>query len=114
MMKGAPHNEVGAPLSEHDQDELYRYYNIDSPSPAVPDGATGGPDIRTPDVEQFRNDPGTATGVAAHSAGSSAAGDDYPAPPGEQPWAGPGRAPTGRPRLRKIVVTNAKDRPRNG
>jgi hypothetical protein len=109
VIKGAPHNEVGAPLAEQDEDELYRYYSIDSPSPAASDGAPGDPDIRTPDVEPVRNEPGTAAGIPAH-AGSSPAGGQYLAP-SEQPWAGTGRAPIGRPRLRKFVVTNAKDRP---
>ncbi len=67
VMKGAPHDEVGAPLSEHDEDELYRYYNVDSRSPAVPDGATGEPDIRTPHVELVRNDPGTGVPGSARS-----------------------------------------------
>jgi len=97
MIKGAPHNEVGVPLSESDERELYRYYSLgdgDSYYTGTDTGTVGTGTVDT-DVERATGTTGTRTGT----------GGEYLTRSEEQLHVGTEKVQTGRARLRKYVVT---------
>ena len=81
MIKGAPNNDAGAPLSETDEQELYSYYGLTS--------TTG----------RAKKD------VDIPSQASTVDSDEYLTRSEEQLNVGTEKVQTGRARLRKVVVT---------
>jgi len=94
MIKGAPNNEAGAPLSETDEQELYSYYNL-----SVQAGYDAGYDRSRAGVDSSRTD----TDIPARGAASGDA--EYLTRSEEQLHVGTEKVQTGRARLRKFVVT---------
>ncbi len=92
MIKGAPHNEAGVPLTESDEQELYRYY-----------GAGGQAAYDTTTTSAAEAD-GRDTEFAAGTA-RAGEGGDYLTRSEEQLHVGTEKVETGRARLRKYVVT---------
>lgn len=82
MIKGAPHNDAGEPLSETDEQELYTYYGLTSSSNSVSTGAAESP-ARAATVDS----------------------GEYMTRSEEQLHVGTEKVQTGRARLRKVVVT---------
>lgn len=98
MIKGAPHNGAGAPLSDTDEQALYSYYNL-----ADQAGDTG--DAAGYDQSQARVDE-ARTSRADIPAQRGVAGDaEYLTRSEEQLHVGTEKVQTGRARLRKFVVT---------
>jgi len=93
MIKGAPNNDAGAPLSEADEQGLYSYYGLTSTSGRVSDTT---PTDTTSDDQ-----------IPAQ-AGSVGSGE-YLTRSEEQLRVGTENVPTGRARLRKIVVTEQQN-----
>ncbi len=95
MIKGAPNNDAGEPLSETDEQQLYSYYNL-----------TGRDYAAGYDQSQARSD-GTGTGTGTDiPAQRTVSGDtDYLTRSEEQLHVGTEKVQTGRARLRKFVVT---------
>ena len=91
MIKGAPNNDAGEPLSESDEQQLYSYYNL-----------TGRDYAAGYDQSQARSD-STGTDIPAQRTGSGDA--DYLTRSEEQLHVGTEKVQTGRARLRKFVVT---------
>ncbi|MEP6560671.1 MAG: PRC and DUF2382 domain-containing protein [Nakamurella sp.] len=85
MIKGAPNNDAGAPLSETDEQGLYSYYGLTS---------AGGGDRRTTMSD-------TDTSPRTKDVGSG----EYLTRSEEQLHVGTEKVQTGRARLRKVVVT---------
>jgi uncharacterized protein (TIGR02271 family) len=85
MIKGAPHYDAGAPLSETDEQDLYSYYEF---------GSTGG---RVTDTI------GTDAQIPTQGAPDKA--EEYLTRSEEQLHVGTEKVQTGRARLRKVVVT---------
>jgi len=81
MIKGAPNNDAGAPLSETDEQELYSYYGLTS--------TTGR----------------TKSHVDIPSQASTVDSGEYLTRSEEQLHVGTEKVQTGRARLRKVVVT---------
>jgi uncharacterized protein (TIGR02271 family) len=95
MIKGAPNNDAGAPLSETDEQELYSYYNLTGPAG----------DAAGYDRSEARLD-GTDTSRTDIPAQGTVSGDaDYLTRSEEQLHVGTEKVQTGRARLRKVVVT---------
>jgi uncharacterized protein (TIGR02271 family) len=92
MIKGAPNNDAGAPLSETDEQQLYSYYNLTGPAG----------DAAGYEQSQARLDR-TDTDIPARGAVSGDA--DYLTRSEEQLHVGTEKVQTGRARLRKVVVT---------
>src|SRR6478735_2565035 len=97
MIKGAPNNDAGEPLSETDEQELYSYYNLT--------GQTG--HDATYDRSQARLDSTAAavTNTDIPAQGTVSGGADYLTRSEEQLHVGTEKVQTGRARLRKFVVT---------
>ena len=93
-IKGAPNNEAGAPLSEADEQRLYSYYGLTSTSDRVSDTT---PADTMSNVDQIP--------AQAGSVGSG----EYLTRSEEQLRVGTEKVPTGRARLRKIVVTEQQN-----
>ena len=94
MIKGAPNNDAGAPLSETDEQELYSYYGLT--------GATG--DDTGYDRSQGRlADDRTGTDIPAQA--TVPVDGEYLTRSEEQLHVGTEKVQTGRARLRKFVVT---------
>ncbi len=91
MIKGAPNNDAGEPLSETDEQQLYSYYNL-----------TGRDYAAGYDQSQVRSD-STGIDIPAQRTGSGDA--DYLTRSEEQLHVGTEKVQTGRARLRKFVVT---------
>ena len=94
MIKGAPNNDAGAPLSETDEQELYSYYNLTGQA-----GYDAGYDRSQGRLVGNRTDTeipaqGTVSGDAEYLTRSE-----------EQLHVGTEKVQTGRARLRKFVVT---------
>jgi uncharacterized protein (TIGR02271 family) len=100
MIKGAPNNDAGAPLSEADEQELYSYYNLTGQSgyesaqelsqARSSNGGNGTPATADTEIPTQR----TASGDAEYLTRSE-----------EQLHVGTEQVQTGRARLRKFVVT---------
>jgi sporulation protein YlmC with PRC-barrel domain len=82
-IKGAPHHEFAEQLSRQDEDDLYTYYGI---------GALGG------DARSYPRD-------ATNQPASSSDADAYPTRSEGQLPGGTDNVGTGRPRLRRFLVT---------
>jgi uncharacterized protein (TIGR02271 family) len=95
MIKGAPNNDAGAPLSETDEQQLYAYYNLTGPA-----GDAAGYERSQARLDTTR-DAGTDTDIPARGTGSG----DYLTRSEEQLHVGTEKVQTGRARLRKVVVT---------
>ena len=91
MIKGAPNNDAGEPLSESDEQQLYSYYNL-----------TGRDYAAGYDQSQARPD-STGTDIPAQRTVSGDA--DYLTRSEEELHVGTEKVQTGRARLRKFVVT---------
>ncbi len=92
MIKGAPNNDAGEPLSETDEQELYSYYNLTGPAGDA-DGY---------ERSQARLDD---TGTDIPARGTVSGDADYLTRSEEQLHVGTEKVQTGRARLRKVVVT---------
>ncbi len=90
MIKGAPNNDAGEPLSETDEQQLYSYYNLTGQ-----DYAAG--------YDQAQRKDTTGTDIPAQGRVSGDA--DYLTRSEEQLHVGTEKVQTGRARLRKFVVT---------
>jgi|SRR6478752_2184068 uncharacterized protein (TIGR02271 family) len=95
MIKGAPNNDAGAPLSETDEQELYSYYNLTGQA-----GYDAGSDRSR---AQSDNSGTTGTEIPAQRTVSDDA--EYLTRSEEELHVGTERVQTGRARLRKFVVT---------
>jgi uncharacterized protein (TIGR02271 family) len=93
MIKGAPHNDAGAPLSETDEQGLYSYYNLSGPA------GDAGYDQSRARVDRT----GVDGGIPAQKTGVGEA--EYLTRSEEQLHVGTEKVQTGRARLRKFVVT---------
>ena len=94
MIKGAPNNDAGAPLSEADEQGLYSYYGLASTSGRVADTT---PTDATSNDDQI---PAQAGNVGS---------GEYLTRSEEQLQVGTEKVQTGRARLRKIVVTEQQN-----
>jgi uncharacterized protein (TIGR02271 family) len=94
MIKGAPNNDAGAPLSETDEQELYSYYNLTGET-----GYDAGYDRSQARVDR------TATGTDIPAQGTVSGDAEYLTRSEEQLHVGTEKVQTGRARLRKFVVT---------
>lgn len=95
MIKGAPHNDAGAPLSETDEQALYAYYNL--PGQALDAGGYDQSATRVDDTSTRGVDIPAQRGVAGDA--------EYLTRSEEQLHVGTEKVQTGRARLRKFVVT---------
>jgi uncharacterized protein (TIGR02271 family) len=95
MIKGAPNNDAGAPLSETDEQELYSYYNLTGET-----GYDAGYDR-----SQARVDRTATTGTDIPAQGTVSGDAEYLTRSEEQLHVGTEKVQTGRARLRKFVVT---------
>jgi uncharacterized protein (TIGR02271 family) len=86
MIKGAPNNDGGEPLSETDEQGLYSYYGF---------GATGGQ--------------ATGTDTEIHAQAGNVGSGEYMTRSEEQLHVGTEKVQTGRARLRKVVVTEQQN-----
>jgi len=91
MIKGAPNNDAGEPLSETDEQQLYSYYNL-----TRQDYEAGY------DQSQARVD---TTGTDIPAQGTVSGDAEYLTRSEEQLHVGTEKVQTGRARLRKVVVT---------
>jgi uncharacterized protein (TIGR02271 family) len=97
MIKGAPSNDAGAPLSEADEQELYSYYNLSGE-----DGYAAGYG-RSQTLSDTTDATVTNTDIPAQGTVSGDA--EYLTRSEEQLHVGTETVQTGRARLRKFVVT---------
>jgi len=97
LIKGAPNNEAGEPLSEADEQELYSYYNLTGP--AGYDAAY----TQSQGLVGDRHAEITNTDIPFQNGVSGDAG--YLTRSEEQLHVGTEKVETGRARLRKFVVT---------
>ncbi len=95
MIKGAPNNDAGAPLSETDEQQLYSYYNLTGPAG----------DAAGYERSQARLDRTGTTGTDIPTQGTASGEADYLTRSEEQLHVGTEKVQTGRARLRKVVVT---------
>ena len=95
MIKGAPNNDAGEPLSETDEQELYSYYNLTGPA-----GYAAGYE-----QSQDRLDSSRTAGTDIPVQGRVSGDADYLTRSEEQLHVGTEKVQNGRARLRKFVVT---------